>query len=60
MGIFGITVGPGVLVAGLAISSLAFYFRQKAHLAGNDPSQIVAQKQGLALWPPVDVDPSNP
>ena len=27
---------------------------------GNDPSQIAAQKRGLALWPPVDVDPSNP
>ena len=27
---------------------------------GNDPTQIAAQKQGQALWPPVDVDPSNP
>jgi hypothetical protein len=27
---------------------------------GNDKSQIAAQKSGLALWPPVDVDPSNP
>ena len=27
---------------------------------GNDPSQIAAQKEGLAIWPPVDVDPSNP
>jgi len=27
---------------------------------GNDRSQIAAQKQGLALWPPVDVDPSHP
>ncbi len=27
---------------------------------GNDPSQIAAQKQGQALWPPVDVDPLNP
>jgi hydrazine synthase alpha subunit-like protein len=28
--------------------------------AGNDPDPIAAQKQGLALWPPVDVDPANP
>lgn len=27
---------------------------------GNDPTQIAAQKQGHAIWPPVDVDPSNP
>ena len=27
---------------------------------GNDRSQIAAQKSGIALWPPVDVDPSNP
>ena len=27
---------------------------------GNDRAQIKAQKQGKALWPPVDVDPSNP
>jgi len=27
---------------------------------GNDPSQIAAQKQGQAIWPPVDIDPSNP
>ena len=27
---------------------------------GNDPSQIAAQKQGQAIWPPVDVDPLNP
>ena len=27
---------------------------------GNDKSQIAAQKSGVALWPPVDVDPSNP
>ena len=27
---------------------------------GNDPSQIAAQKQGEAIWPPVDVDPTNP
>ena len=27
---------------------------------GNDRSLIAAQKRGQALWPPVDVDPSNP
>ena len=27
---------------------------------GNDRSQIAAQKQGAALWPPVDVDQANP
>ena len=27
---------------------------------GNDRSQIAAQKNGEALWPPVDVIPSNP
>ncbi|MCX6345298.1 MAG: hypothetical protein NT018_09540 [Armatimonadetes bacterium] len=27
---------------------------------GNDPSQIAAQKNGEAIWPPVDVDPANP
>jgi len=27
---------------------------------GNDKSQIAAQKQGQALWPPIDVDPANP
>jgi hypothetical protein len=27
---------------------------------GNDRSQIEAQKRGEALWPPIDVDPSNP
>jgi hypothetical protein len=27
---------------------------------GNDRSQIAAQKRGVALWPPVDVDPSHP
>ena len=27
---------------------------------GNDRSQIEAQKKGMALWPPIDVDPSNP
>ncbi len=27
---------------------------------GNDRSQIEAQKKGEALWPPIDVDPSNP
>ncbi|UCD57667.1 MAG: hypothetical protein JSV16_00735, partial [Candidatus Hydrogenedentota bacterium] len=27
---------------------------------GNDRSLISAQKKGGALWPPVDVDPSNP
>ena len=27
---------------------------------GNDKKQIAAQKQGQALWPPIDVDPANP
>ena len=27
---------------------------------GNDRSQIAAQKSGVAIWPPVDVDPSHP
>ena len=27
---------------------------------GNDPAQIQAQRQGVALWPPIDVDPNNP
>jgi len=27
---------------------------------GNDRAQIAAQKQGQALWPPVDVDPGHP
>ena len=27
---------------------------------GNDRSQIAAQKSGIALWPPVDVDPAHP
>lgn len=27
---------------------------------GNDRAQISAQKAGAALWPPVDVDPTNP
>jgi len=27
---------------------------------GNDRSVIKAQKEGKAIWPPVDVDPSNP
>ncbi len=27
---------------------------------GNDRGQIAAQKSGIALWPPVDVDPANP
>jgi len=27
---------------------------------GNDRSRIKAQKQGRALWPPIDIDPSNP
>jgi hypothetical protein len=27
---------------------------------GNDRSQIAAQKNGVALWPPVDVDPAHP
>jgi len=27
---------------------------------GNDRSRIKAQKEGQALWPPVDVDPANP
>jgi hypothetical protein len=27
---------------------------------GNDRRQIAAQKQGEALWPPIDVDPANP
>jgi hypothetical protein len=27
---------------------------------GNDRRQIAAQKSGVALWPPVDVDPAHP
>jgi hypothetical protein len=27
---------------------------------GNDRAEIKAQKEGTALWPPVDIDPSNP
>ena len=27
---------------------------------GDDRSEIEAQKRGEALWPPIDVDPSNP
>jgi len=27
---------------------------------GNDRDQIAAQKQGKAIWPPVDIDQSNP
>lgn len=27
---------------------------------GNDKSQIQAQKKGHAIWPPIDIDPSNP
>ena len=27
---------------------------------GNDRARIAAQKQGEALWPPIDVDPANP
>jgi hypothetical protein len=27
---------------------------------GNDRNKISAQKKGEALWPPIDVDPSNP
>ena len=27
---------------------------------GNDDSEIAAQKDGQALWPPIDVDRSNP
>jgi hypothetical protein len=27
---------------------------------GNDKQEIAAQKQGQALWPPIDVDPANP
>jgi hypothetical protein len=27
---------------------------------GNDRSQIAAQKKGVALWPPIDMDPLNP
>ncbi|MFV1967819.1 MAG: hypothetical protein ACC628_20505 [Pirellulaceae bacterium] len=27
---------------------------------GNDKSQIADQKNGVAIWPPVDVDPSHP
>ena len=27
---------------------------------GNDRSVIQAQKEGKAIWPPIDVDPSNP
>ncbi|MHC4202858.1 MAG: hypothetical protein ACYSU0_22945, partial [Planctomycetota bacterium] len=27
---------------------------------GNDRSKIAAQKKGVALWPPVDTDRSNP
>ena len=27
---------------------------------GNDRAEIKAQKEGAALWPPVDIDPSNP
>ena len=27
---------------------------------GNDRSQIAAQKAGIALWPPMDVDPLHP
>jgi hypothetical protein len=27
---------------------------------GNDDAEIVAQKQGKALWPPIDMDRSNP
>ena len=27
---------------------------------GNDRSQIAIQKQGVAIWPPIDMDPRNP
>jgi hypothetical protein len=27
---------------------------------GNDRSQIALQKQGVAIWPPIDMDPQNP
>lgn len=27
---------------------------------GNDRSQIALQKQGVAIWPPIDMDPRNP
>jgi len=27
---------------------------------GNDAGQVQAQKEGQAIWPPVDVDPANP
>ena len=27
---------------------------------GNDRSQIAAQKEGEAIWPPVDIDPKHP
>ena len=27
---------------------------------GNDRSQIAQQKQGVAIWPPIDMDPRNP
>jgi hypothetical protein len=27
---------------------------------GNDRSQIAMQKQGVAIWPPIDMDPANP
>ena len=27
---------------------------------GNDPAELQAQREGVALWPPVDVDQANP
>ncbi len=27
---------------------------------GNDPAELQAQREGIALWPPIDVDQSNP
>ena len=27
---------------------------------GNDPAEIQAQREGAALWPPIDIDPANP
>jgi hypothetical protein len=27
---------------------------------GNDRGQIARQKEGMALWPPIDMDPANP
>ena len=27
---------------------------------GNDPAELQAQREGIALWPPIDMDPANP